>query len=366
MECKAEGKEISVLYGVPFSHSSIPRLAAVSQTLGPGTIGLFVDHPVHIKFLDQIDEQIWPSRIPVFVVIDVGHHREGVTAHSKQLADIAYALSSSNRTYLAGLYTHMGQAKGVNSPDEALKCMSTELEGLQEGAIEFLKCAGAQESNDPMVAKKIVLSLGATPTVTAVQNLFDSIEGAQRYRAMIDQINQSFAVELHAGVYMLLDMEQLATRARPSVSPTDPTKSLLSFSDIGLRILVEVVSLYPDRSERPEALIAAGSIVLGREPCKSYPGWGVVSPWPATQGPHYDTERSRAGWIVGRVSQEHGILTWEGSKDKIRELEVGRKLLIWPNHACIAGVNFGWYLVVDSNSQEPDKIVDVWTRWRGW
>ncbi|CAD6589274.1 MAG: hypothetical protein ASARMPREDX12_003710 [Alectoria sarmentosa] len=364
LECKAEGKEISVLYGVPFSHSSIPRLAAVSQTLGPGTIGLFVDHPVHIKFLDQIDEQIWPSRIPVFVVIDVGHHREGVTAHSKQLADIAYALSSSNRTYLAGLYTHMGQAKGVNSPDEALKCMSTELEGLQEGAIEFLKCAGAQESNDPMVAKKIVLSLGATPTVTAVQNLFDSIEGAQRYRAMIDQINQSFAVELHAGVYMLLDMEQLATRARPSVSPTDPTKSLLSFSDIGLRILVEVVSLYPDRSERPEALIAAGSIVLGREPCKSYPGWGVVSPWPATQGPHYDTERSRAGWIVGRVSQEHGILTWEGSKDKIRELEVGRKLLIWPNHACIAGVNFGWYLVVDSNSQEPDKIVDVWTRWR--
>lgn len=182
----------------------------------------------------------------------------------------------------------MGQSKGVNSPDEALRCMSTELEGLQEGAIEFLKCAGAQESKDPKVAKKVVLSLGATPTVTAVQNLFDNTEGAQRYRVMIDQINQSFTVELHAGVYMVLDMEQLATRARPSVSPTDPTKSLLSFSDLGMRMLVEVVSLYPDGSERPEALIAAGSIVLGREPCKSYPGWGVISPWPAAHGPHYD------------------------------------------------------------------------------
>jgi hypothetical protein len=34
--------------------------------------------------------------------------------------------------------------------------------------------------------------------------------------------------------------------------------------------------------------------------------------------------------------------------------------------ACIAGVNFGWYLVVDSDKADPDKVEDVWVRCRGW
>jgi hypothetical protein len=32
----------------------------------------------------------------------------------------------------------------------------------------------------------------------------------------------------------------------------------------------------------------------------------------------------------------------------------------------MAGPNFGYYVVVDGDSSEPDKIVDVWPRWRGW
>lgn len=163
-----------------------------------------------------------------------------------------------------------------------------------------------------------------------------------------------------------MDMQQLAARARPQHSTSDPSQSLLSYRDLGFRILAEVASVYPDRGEKPEALIAAGSIVLGREPCKSYPGWAVVTPWPAQSGQHYDPEGDRTGWIVGRISQEHGILTWEASREGMRELKVGEKLLLWPNHACIAGVNFGWYLVVDSDAEDPDRISDVWLRWRGW
>ncbi|KAK4549187.1 hypothetical protein LTR36_007645 [Oleoguttula mirabilis] len=365
LECKTKGKDVNILYGLPVSPSSIPRLAVVARALGEGALGLFVDHPHHIKILDQVDATSWPGRIPVWVNIDVGSHREGVSARSKQLADIAYSLSSSERTHLAGMYTHMGHSYGVSSPEEALKCMATELEGLEEGAIEFLKITGAHETKSA-TATKVTLSLGATPTATSVQNLLEDSEGAQQYRAMIDKINQSFAVELHAGVYPVMDMQQLATRARPAQSPSDPTKSLLSFSDLGMRTLVEVASLYPDRGEKPEALIAAGSIVLGREASKSYPGWGVVSPWPLQDGPHYDPEGSKTGWIVGRISQEHGVLTWEGSREQMRELEIGEKLLVWPNHACIAAVNFGWFLVVDSDKPDPERVRDVWVRWRGW
>lgn len=153
-------------------------------------------------------------------------------------------------------------------------------------------------------------------------------------------------------------MQQLASRARD--------QSLFSYRDLGFRILAEVASVYPDRGDKPEALIAAGSIVLGREPCKSYPGWGVVTPWPATPGQHYDPEDSKTGWIVGRISQEHGVLTFEGSQEGMRQLSHGEKVLIWPNHACIAGVNFGWFLVVDGDSEDPDQVRNVWLRWRGW
>jgi len=125
------------------------------------------------------------------------------------------------------------------------------------------------------------------------------------------------------------------------------------------------VSVYEDR-ERPEALVAAGSVVLGREPCKSYTGWGVVTPWPEIEGDHYDPEGSKKGWIVGRIAQEHGVLTWEGPQHEARKLQVGQKLMIWPNHACMNGPNFGWYLIVDSEGPDPEEVVDVWIRWRGW
>lgn len=79
---------------------------------------------------------------------------------------------------------------------------------------------------------------------------------------------------------------------------------------------------------------------------------------------------AHAGWQVGRISQEHGILVWGGDDGgsgsmadaEESKLEVGQKIRIWPNHACIAGASFGWYLVVDGG----DEIVDVWLRWRGW
>ncbi|EMD00182.1 hypothetical protein BAUCODRAFT_45077, partial [Baudoinia panamericana UAMH 10762] len=365
LECKTARRTTSVLYGVPVTPSSIPRLASIVRALGEGTVGVFIDHPSHTTALEQVDAAIWPGQIPVWINIDVGYHREGVSAQSGQLADIAYALKSSERTKLAGLYTHMGHSYAVTSPKEALEHFAKELEGLEQGAIEFLKVTGAHQSASSD-AEKVTLSIGATPTATSIQNLLEDTVEASNYRAMIEKLNQSFTIEIHAGVYPVLDMQQLATRARPRQSLSAPTKSLLSFSDIGLRTLVEVASLYPDRGERPEALIAAGSIVLGREPCHSYPGWGVVSPWPTAHGPHYDPEGTRTGWIVGRISQEHGVLTWEGDASDVRPLSIGEKLLIWTNHACIAGVNFGWYLVVDSDTPDPNSIVDCWLRWRGW
>lgn len=352
------------MYGIPLGRSTIPRLATLARALGTGSIGCFIDHPDQVKGLDEVNDATWPGQIPVFVNIDIGYHREGVAAESTQLMDIAQTIANAKRVKLYGLYSHFGNSYNVSSPEEALADMAKELEGVEKGAVAFLK--SFHQNSQSASQDKIVLSIGASPTATAAQNLFEDIPGVQRYRDMIARIQTSFEVEIHAGVYPVMDMQQLATHARPAVSSSDPQTSLLGFSDIGLRMLVEVTSLYPDRGSQPEAMIAAGSIVLGREPCKSYSGWGVVSHWPASSGPVYDPDGSRTGWIIGRISQEHGVLTWEGPTEQMRPLHYGEKVLIWPNHACIAGASAGWYLIVDSSSSDADRIVDVWTRWRGW
>jgi D-serine deaminase-like pyridoxal phosphate-dependent protein len=72
------------------------------------------------------------------------------------------------------------------------------------------------------------------------------------------------------------------------------------------------------------------------------------------------------GWQVGRISQEHGILTWNGDRAPL-PLVIEQKVRIFPNRACVAGACFDWYLVFDSDkSGSENRIVDGWPRWRGW
>jgi D-serine deaminase-like pyridoxal phosphate-dependent protein len=271
------------------------------------------------------------------------------------------AIASTPKVQLVGAYAHMGESYGSSSPQEALEFLMNEVKDAKAGADQIMQSM----SNGP--TGKLTISLGATPTATAVQNALVETEWNQKFRSYIEQVKDTYDVEIHAGVYPVLDMQQLATRARPTSADGKP---LLSRENIALRVMVEVASTYDER-EKPEALIAAGSIVLGREPCKSYPGWGVVTSWTsgsahADTSSVYDPEGSKTGWIVGRISQEHGNLTWEGPTDSMRKLAIGDKVMIWPNHACMAGPNFGYYVVVDGDGSDPDKVVDVWPRWRGW
>lgn len=298
----------------------------------------------------------------------------------------------------------------MDSPSGALEYLEQELLG-NIAAAEKASALGFKD-------QRLTLSVGATPSASSAQNLIAdaSHPTAQRLKSLIKSTQVSHDVELHAGVYTVLDLQQLATHARPLTSSATPT---MTTDDIGLRILGEVLSTYPANSRspdsKPEALLGAGTLALGREPCKAYEGWGVVAPapWGNAEKEQIWDEEERRGWIVGRVSQEHGILCWEdgnaapaaarvgddegmgihgeknagdadgedektvdgdqiveegpsnGSK-KCRELRVGEKVLIWPNHACIAADGFGWFLVVDPEVEGGKKVVDVWVKCRGW
>ncbi|KAI4230312.1 MAG: hypothetical protein L6R36_000123 [Xanthoria steineri] len=368
LECQDHGKSVNVLYGLPIPPSTVRRLAEFGKRLLPGSLSVLVDNREQLQHLKLFNETTGYPLI-VFIKVDTGYHRAGVTPSSAEFLNLVTRILDGGKNMnleFGGLYSHAGHSYGGSSASQAMDLLIEEIESLRK-ASEMVK-----NLHPEIASQQFTLSVGATPTATSVQNLMELSDGPQapgvkQSDALKDCIRQAKAnhdrVELHAGVYPFLDMQQLATQASPSASQPS-TGPGLSFGDIAFTILTEVASLYSER-DQPEALIAAGSFALGREPCKSYSGWGIVSNW----GFDSTIPTGRSGWQVGRISQEHGILTYESSKHgDTPGLCVGQKVRIFPNHACVAGAAFDYYVVVDSNLPEKrrDEILEVWVRCRGW
>ena len=327
----------------------------LASRLKPGTINVLIDNQTaYTKFISQ--PGVAAAHIGVFVKVDAGYERAGIKTQSPKFADLVRTIVDKSGSDFHGFYTHFGHSYAGNSEDDAANGLIEELTGLEAAA----KAVPASFEG------RLVLTVGATPTATAAQNMLSSNSPrVAEFYDVLKRLGQKYTVELHAGVYPLLDCQQVATHARPADAPAGEGFQPLSKENIGFKILVDVSSVYDERA-KPEALVSAGSLAMGREPCKSYPGWGIVTGELGNEGAKvYDERGERTGWIVGRISQEHGLLTWEGPREEANQLTIGDKLLIWTNHACIAGAGFGWYLVVDSDLG-GDEIVDVWVRWRGW
>lgn len=107
--------------------------------------------------------------------------------------------------------------------------------------------------------------------------------------------------------------------------------NLIDSTDIAQRVRVTVVSYYPGRGSggEDEALVDAGAIAFSKDSGPSG-GYGEVIGRP---------------WKLGRISQEHGILTrpanYSRDKDADDKLEVGDQVEIIGQHAClIAAVRY--------------------------
>lgn len=356
------GAAVDVLYGVPPGPSHVPRLARFLENAGPGSLTLMIDGSSQLKATQQLYELSGKSTIKVFLKTDSGYHRAGLAPTStrmQDLVDATLALESQGIVHLLGFYSHNSLSYGGNSPLEAMDNLRVEVEA----------CTQAAQRNTPAgyIAKRgscLTISCGASPTALSLQNLLSSspntaaTTSANALRASLAAAKEAnIGFEIHAGVYPVLDMQQVSASSRELGSRPE--------EHIGFTLISEICSTYPDRTEYPEALINAGVIALAREPCKSYRGHGVITGWnmPSSYDPYNKENRI----IVDRVSQEHGLLQWDDKEKKEHlPLEYGQRVEIWPNHACITGAHFGWYLVVDSDSEHADVVKDVWIRWRGW
>ena len=350
-EYKVKGAKVSVLYGVPIGPSKVNGLVDIGKKLGEGSIAFMVDDLAQLASLKAFEVSAgFPAA--AFLKTDAGSHRAGLHPLSPEMVDLVKHVSSleaQGGVHLLGFYSHNSLSYGGSSPDDAMDMLKVEIDVCRQASQYLLLPRSCP----------LVISVGASPTALSIQNVLSasmsSSSSAKSLKNILDLSTSNFELEIHAGVYPLFDMQQVGASSR--TFKEDP------HNGIAISVLAEVCSMYPSRTERPEALISAGCLALAREPCKSYLGWGVVSPWNMPTGySHLSEDRI----IVSRISQEHGILARQSeSKDRL-PVNYGQVLRIWPNHACITMSMYGWYFVVDSDSPDPDQIVDLYTRWRGW
>ncbi|ETS02548.1 hypothetical protein M419DRAFT_78553 [Trichoderma reesei RUT C-30] len=384
-EYKSKGRQVNIVYGLPISQGAVPRLAAIAKVLGEGSISVLLDDPAQLAAAAELQRASGVKPL-AHIKIDMGGKRAGVVESSERFVEVAEAALEAHQAgqvVLSGLYSHAGHSYGGDSRVAAVRMLKAEIEAMLSGAERLVVLA---KDKGGVALPTLVVSAGASPTALAVQNLVGAgkeeeeeeeagppelRQAATELAALLGAVkDKGHAVEIHAGVYPTLDLQQLAAHSTAA--------SRLSWRDIALTVVAEVHGVYPGRGAHgtDEALVGAGGLALGREFCKAYDGMAVVTPWgrggQGARMPEGDVEDFE-GWTVGRFAQEHGILTWAGGKRRTElgpqgdRLQAGQRVRLWPNHACITSSHFGWYFVVDEDLEgREDEVVDVWVKARGW
>jgi D-serine deaminase-like pyridoxal phosphate-dependent protein len=259
--------------------------------------------------------------IDVLMEVDVGHGRCGVPwDHGEAAVHLARRIDDLSGLRLAGLLTHAGQAYDGPTADE------TEEEALRRVARterdRMLRMAARlahsrQLSGSGVEPGRFDISVGSTPSLSAFEN-------AER---------DGFRVtEIRPGNYVMHDAMQVALGAA-------------SLVDCALTVLTTVVSTQRTADGTQRAFVDAGKKVFTTDTGYGTDGYGVVLRDAATRTPHADVR-------LDHLSEEHGWLTVPPSST----LDVGDRLRVVPNHACVTVANHSTLHLV-----EEGVVIDTWS-----
>ncbi|VVT49350.1 uncharacterized protein SAPINGB_P002227 [Magnusiomyces paraingens] len=339
-----EGILKDIIYGVPVSRSHLPELSALRKeysALIPGfNLSLFVDDVGQLELIDTAaipDDSPWQ----VVVKIDADEHRAGARVGTPEFEALIKEIESSPLATLRGFYAHAGMSYDAWDLAAVQQHLAREL-GAVTGAATSARTILKSESHS------FLLSIGATPTAHALSH--PDVQALAQTGLHADD-----TLELHAGNFVALDLQQVST-------------SLAALDDVACWLQAETVGYYPTRgvSGGPEYLLNAGVLALTREP-----GHGDPSKVEMARGlarARVPWEASTTGWVISRVSQEHGILervgpvTGSESEAELKPWKLGDKVALYPQHACIIAAMHKFYFVVDGG----DTVVDVWEPWKFW
>lgn len=326
-----DGTVKDLLYGLPVGPNKLHDLSVLHEEMVKygGTVRIMVDNLEQVRLLEEYEGQRrQPKRWSAFIKMDGGQKRAGTSPEPESFKPFMRAIFASTAVSVFGFYSHAGDSYGSASLEQAVSCLTGEVR-LVNDAASMAQEVLAESQNKGAPSQPFVLSVGSTPTA----------HGATARAKIRSQL--CGVLELHAGNYPMLDLQQLHT-------------TLIDWPRISQRVLATVISYYPGRRKDglDEALCDAGAIAMSKD-TGQIPGFGEVV---------------GKSWRLGRISQEHGVLE-QLSADTSPEskadpmLKIGDRIEIIGQHACLIAAGHSWYYVVEEGSE---RVVDVWVPWKGW
>lgn len=236
--------------------------------------------------------------IKLMLAIDSGLGREGVSP--AKAAEVGAAIAAVKGVELVGIYTHEGTTYGAKDKAD-LEARAVAAGQLMVDIANAIRAKG--------IALPIV-SLGASASARAVAQV-------------------SGVTQIRPGIFAFNDVGQIALG-----NATAETTAV--------RVIATVTS-HPDPDR---ACIDAGSKSLSSDLVPAgahreyYPGHGILVNAP--------------GWVLERMSEEHGWLRWRGEGEP-SSLPVGSRIEIIPNHVCMP-----FALLRKASILSQNKIIGTW------
>ncbi|KAF7629520.1 hypothetical protein AFLA_013234 [Aspergillus flavus NRRL3357] len=236
---------------------------------------------------------------------------------------------------LLGIYSHSSLSYAGTKPQEAMQHLIKEIEDCKEGLQRHLQF---------FPLKDLVISVGATTQALSSQFLLQDGYPDPKLNTLRNLLANPFGndldakvkMEVLAGVYPLLNMQQFSTNASIEMGrPGD---------DIAILVLAEVCSVCNDGERpRPEALLVAGTLALGRPV-------------------------SFTRLIVERISQEHSIVSCEEKQADSSGIPRPRTVLNLKAVLESAGSSLEKTVEVKvflSDMEDFEKMNEVYLQWFG-
>jgi D-serine deaminase-like pyridoxal phosphate-dependent protein len=262
---------------------------------------------------------VYDARDPVDVLmeVDVGHGRCGVPwNHDEAAVHLARRIADRPELRLAGILTHAGQAYDGPTGDETTADALQRVARHERDRMLRMAARLAHEDVPGVTPDTFEISIGSTPSLSAFEN-------AER---------DGFRVtEIRPGNYLMHDAMQVALGAA-------------ALDDCALTILTTVVSTQRTANGPTRAFVDAGKKVFTTDTGYGTDGYGVVLSSDETITP-------RANVRLDHLSEEHGWLTVPSAST----IEVGDRLRVVPNHACVTVANHSTLHLVDDAT-----VVDRW------
>ena len=287
-------KKITVAYPV-IGASKVERARVLSTSID---LTLAVDSVAGAKSIGEVFAA--HSQVcSVLLIIDTGLGRDGVLP--ADAPKIAQAINSVPGVKVVGVMTHEGTVYGA--PDKvSMIAAAKKVSEMMVETSQAINSAGVEVSR---------VSMGSSASA--------------RVAATVTGVNQ-----IRPGIFAFNDLGQIAL-------------GNATLQSCAVRILSTVVS----RPTSTTAVIDAGSKSLSADllPAKEhrdeYPGHGMII--------------GKNGWIIERLSEEHGMLTWMGDGEP-SSLDIGEQIQIIPNHVCTTFSSLNESVVVSKG--------EVINRWR--